>query len=236
MSVSDELTAIPSGARFYRVDLHIHSFGGSHDVRDGTMTPDGIVKTAIAEGLSAIAVTDHNEINNVAQTITAGDRGGLLVLPGVELSTPQGHLLVYFDTYELLDKYYGKLSLADRASQQSRCQTGLLDCLNLIDSAHGFAILAHVDADGGFEKSVLGFPPSKGDVIVHPSLLGFELKSAQSQIFYSDLDPEPQRIGLGKKRLTALALSAINNRWPVFSFLILIHWRHSAEMHKASVN
>jgi histidinol phosphatase-like PHP family hydrolase len=64
MSIDDVL-AQPVGARFHRADLHIHSFSASHDVRDATMTSEGIVSTALREGLSMIAITDHNEIGNV---------------------------------------------------------------------------------------------------------------------------------------------------------------------------
>jgi hypothetical protein len=41
----------PVGAQFFRADLHIHSFGGSHDVRDQKMTAQHIVATAMAESL-----------------------------------------------------------------------------------------------------------------------------------------------------------------------------------------
>ena len=58
--VPDEIANLPAGARFWRADLHIHSYGGSHDVKDNLMTPASIVSTAITERLSLIAITDHN--------------------------------------------------------------------------------------------------------------------------------------------------------------------------------
>jgi energy-coupling factor transporter ATP-binding protein EcfA2 len=158
------------------------------------------------ENLSLIAVTDHNEISNVSQTLAAACGKQMLVVPGVELSTPQGHLLVYFESYRDLAAFYGKLTFAGLGTQESRCQTGMLECLSLIDPAKGFAILAHVDAIGGFETSVQGLPPYKSDVIAHPSLLGLELWSIQSPISYSPLDPEPQRVECGRKRRVALGL------------------------------
>lgn len=206
MTIIDEIVSVPGGARFLRADLHVHSYGGSHDVMDSTMTPEAIVSTAISESLALVAITDHNQISNVERAVAAAAGKDILVVPGVELSTPQGHLLVYFGTYGDLADFYGKLSLADRGHKDSRCQTGILDCLKLIDLAKGFAILAHVDGDGGFETTVNGFPPSKTDVIAHPSLLGIELRSAQSQISYSDTDPEPQRGQCGKARIAQLGL------------------------------
>lgn len=206
MTIVDDIVAIPAGARFFRADLHIHSYGGSHDVKDSTMTPEAIVGTAISESLAVIAITDHNDISNIERAVKAAAGKDLLFVPGVELTTPQGHLLAYFGTYSDLADFYGKLSFADRGTKDSRCQTGLLDCLKLIDPAKGFGILAHVDGDGGFETTVAGFPPSKTDVIAHPSLLGIELRSVQSQISYADTDPEPQRAQCGKTRIAKLVL------------------------------
>ena len=68
MPTLSDISSLPNGARFYRADLHIHSFGGSHDVKDVTMTLDGIVKPAVAEGIDVVAVADHNEIINVEAT------------------------------------------------------------------------------------------------------------------------------------------------------------------------
>lgn len=206
MTIADEIIAVPSGARFFRADLHIHSCGGSHDVKDPTMTPEAIVDRAITERLSIIAITDHNEISNVPRAIAAATGKKLTVLPGIELTTPEGHLLAYFDEFATLEVFYGKLTFADRGKQHSRCQTGILDCLNQIDPAKGFAILAHVDGEGGFETVVKGYPPHKFDVIAHPALLAIELLSVQAPISYSGSDPEAQRAECGKQRYLRLGL------------------------------
>ncbi|HEX3747050.1 MAG TPA: PHP domain-containing protein [Bryobacteraceae bacterium] len=205
-SIADEIAMLPAGARFYRADLHIHSFGGSHDVGDPSMTPDEIVKTALNEGLHVIAITDHNEISNVDAGIKAAAGKSLMVIPGVELSTPEGHLLVYFGSIKDLRAFYGKLDLAGQGTADSRCQTSLLECLKKIDLNKGFAILAHVDAEGGLEKKVPGAPPHKGDVISNPALLGIELQSAASTISFGDSDPDLQRRAFGKARTLALSL------------------------------
>lgn len=44
MSLIQEILSESNGALFRRADLHIHSFGdgGSYDVTDATMTPEGI--------------------------------------------------------------------------------------------------------------------------------------------------------------------------------------------------
>jgi hypothetical protein len=67
MATEQDIYGLPNGNRFYRADLHIHSYKGSHDVSDQAMTPHNIVATALDEGLDVIAITDHNEISNFRQ-------------------------------------------------------------------------------------------------------------------------------------------------------------------------
>ena len=176
MDIVQQVTAEPRGARFYRVDLHIHSFGSSHDVKDPTMTPQAIVEMAVAEGLGVIAITDHNEITNVSAAVTAVGDHPLLVIPAVELSTPQGHLLCYLPSLDSLQKFYASLDIVGRGTPESRCQNALLDCMNHLHQLGGFGVLAHVDTNAGFEHEVPGGSPHKVDILCHPALLGVEVK------------------------------------------------------------
>ena len=77
-----------------RLDLHTHT-----TCSDGIKSPEEVVELAIAGGLDAISITDHDNAEGVAPALrAAGDR--LLVIPGVELSTSwRGesiHVLGYF--------------------------------------------------------------------------------------------------------------------------------------------
>lgn len=206
MTIADEIAQAAAGARFLRADLHIHSYGSSHDVRDAGCTPDHIVQQAVREDLRLIAIADHNEIGNVDTAIKAASGKNVTVIPGVELSTPQGHLLAYFDSLETLQTFYGSLQLADKGTSRSRCQTAMLECLNKIEALKGFAILAHVDGDGGLESMVAGYPLHKADIICHPALIGLELRSAQSSISYSNSDPVSERAAIGNQRIEKLRL------------------------------
>ncbi len=211
MTVLDDILACPTGARFYRADLHIHSLTASHDVRDTAMTPSAIIQTAVREGLAIIAITDHNEIGNVATAISEGTRAGIYVVPGVELSTPQGHLLCYLPTLDALTRFYSRLTLYDRGTQTSRCQQSIAECLNVVGQEAGFGILAHIDAPSGFEIEVPGASPHKQDVLCHPALLGMEIKSATSDISFAQGDPEPERARLGRERISRLNLASKQN-------------------------
>ena len=63
------------------VDLHIHS-----TFSDGTLTPTEIVQEASRVGLRAIALADHDNIDGIPEATHAGQKIGLEVLTGVELS------------------------------------------------------------------------------------------------------------------------------------------------------
>lgn len=201
-----ECTALTSGAHFYRGDLHIHSYGGSHDVKDAGMTPQAIIATAIEENLDLIAIADHNEIFNVRAAIEAGSAASLLVIPAVELSTPEGHLLCYFSSIQALEQFHGRLDLADRGTHNSRCKTNMTRCLDLIEEQNGFGVLAHIDGGNGLEKNDSGASPHKLDILCHRALLGIELSSAQSTVSYTKDDIEPIRIEIGKQRIAKLGL------------------------------
>lgn len=81
-------------------DLHLHSH-----YSDGEWPPEKLVRSAAHAGLGAIALTDHDDARGVAEAVDAGERLGVEVLAGVELSTwwegTDLHLLGYgFDTTE----------------------------------------------------------------------------------------------------------------------------------------
>lgn len=208
MSISDEIEEQPVGAMFYRADLHIHSYGGSHDVTDAAMTPENIVATAAQESISVISIADHNDISNVQQAVEHGRRRGVTVIPGVELSTAQGHLLCYLPDYPRLMKFCASLTIVDAGLPTSRCQQSILECLTSVNAHGGFGMLAHVDVASGFEHDNPGGSPHKVDVICHPALAGIELKQATSEIHYSPADTQAERVLMGKQRIERLGLGS----------------------------
>ena len=77
-----------------QVDLHIHSTAS-----DGTWTPPEVVAAALAAGLGAIAVTDHDSVANVAATRELAVAAGLKFIPGAEICSTKDdfcfHILGY---------------------------------------------------------------------------------------------------------------------------------------------
>ena len=76
-------------------DLHMHSClspCGSDD-----MTPANIGGMAMIKGLQMIALTDHNTAGNLPTMQKVADAYGLLLIPGIEITTKEEvHLLGYF--------------------------------------------------------------------------------------------------------------------------------------------
>lgn len=64
------------------VDLQVHSTAS-----DGALPPAAVVRAARGAGLTAIALTDHDTVDGVAEAVAEGAVQGVRVVPGVELST-----------------------------------------------------------------------------------------------------------------------------------------------------
>ncbi|MCD8124897.1 MAG: PHP domain-containing protein [Lachnospiraceae bacterium] len=64
------------------IDLHAHTC-----CSDGSLSPTELVQLAAERGLVALAVTDHDTVAGVAEALAAGERYGVEVIPGIELST-----------------------------------------------------------------------------------------------------------------------------------------------------
>ena len=79
-----------------KCDLHLHTV-----LSDGNVWPTVRVGEAYRDGLDAIAITDHDTMDGA--WYAAKIRSRVLVIPGIEVSTAQGHLLALFITGFMLD-------------------------------------------------------------------------------------------------------------------------------------
>lgn len=194
------------GAKFHRGDLHIHSFGsgGSYDVNDEQMTPEGIIAKAIEKKLSIISITDHNKIANSIAAVNASEGNkDLLVVPGIEISTTQGHILAYFPTTQDLENFYGKLNF----DPDKRFSTqGVYECLEYVKNYNGFGILAHIEVGSGFEATIGKFNEIFDHAFQHPLIFALEIKNHESVDFYTQDDENPDRKHAMKKRNQSLGL------------------------------
>lgn len=78
-----------------RVDLHTHTY-----YSDGALSPYELVRLAKSRGIAALAVTDHDTVDGLQEAADAGEKFGVEVVNGVEMSVTLGeqelHLLGYF--------------------------------------------------------------------------------------------------------------------------------------------
>jgi predicted metal-dependent phosphoesterase TrpH len=80
----------------YKIDLHCHSWYSG----DGVSSPEAMIASAKKKGIDGLALTDHNTCDGFRHLLDKGlarEDGkpvdGFLVIPGVEMTTAEGHLL-----------------------------------------------------------------------------------------------------------------------------------------------
>jgi predicted metal-dependent phosphoesterase TrpH/glycosyltransferase involved in cell wall biosynthesis len=121
--------ADPLGDRPWIVaDLHLHTSWSF----DCTVQPAELIDHAVAEGIGAIAVTDHNVFGGALETVDAAKGRGLVVIPGEEVKTAdQGEVIGLF----LMREIPRGLSFADTVGA-IREQGGLVYLPHPFDRMH----------------------------------------------------------------------------------------------------
>ncbi len=71
-----------------KLDLHIHS----QYSEDGIGSPEEIIKNLKRRGLQGLSITDHNTLEGSLKAIKIAPKD-FIVIPGVEISTLDGHLI-----------------------------------------------------------------------------------------------------------------------------------------------
>ncbi|MBN1580934.1 MAG: PHP domain-containing protein [Anaerolineae bacterium] len=171
--------------RDLRVDLHLHTV--LSPCAEVEMIPPLIVRQALALGLDAIAVTDHNCADNVCAVMEAARGSGIVVFPGMEVqSREEVHVLCLFDTLEQVNAWqdivsptlpdlknnedlFGAQYVVDATGDHVRTDKRLLSTStqlsveNIVESVNqlqGICLPAHVDRPSYSILANLGFIPS----------------------------------------------------------------------------
>lgn len=122
-------------------------------------------------------------------------------MPAVELSTPQGHLLVYCPTPDKLEAFYGKLNIS---ADKKTCYDTMAQCLKHADEFDGFGICAHIEMDTGFEKAHPKYDAFKQDILNCRNLLALEVANAGNSPWFSHSDASADRRNCAKLRCNHL--------------------------------
>lgn len=146
-------------------DLHTHS-----TYSDGTLSPAQLLAKAREEGLSAIALCDHNTVLGLPDFMKAAENSPVEAIPGAEFSTDyrgtELHILGLFLRPEHFDDI---TAMMDEAQRRKECSNReLVDALNRAgyaldygqiksQSPSGFINRAHIAA----ELTRLGYTASR---------------------------------------------------------------------------
>jgi predicted metal-dependent phosphoesterase TrpH len=104
------------------IDLHAHTWPRSHD---SVLSPDDLVVRAKQAGLDAIAFTEHDTLWDAPSVQALREKHNFMVLAGVEISTDDGHMLVFG-----IDKYIFGMHRSDHLARY-------------VESAGGTMVAAH---------------------------------------------------------------------------------------------
>jgi len=123
-----------------RFDLHIHSECSS----DSSLTVDEILKQAVERGLDGIAICDHNRVEGSLRAIERARELNLalLMIPGMEVSTSEGHVIV--------------LGIRENIQPELSC----MDTIRITRQKGGVSIAAHP-----FKKGGIGYYAKETDAI-----------------------------------------------------------------------
>jgi chromosome segregation protein len=167
-----------SGARWRRIDFHLHSPGVDSFTSPGGMNHDSAEEREkfaddyagrlASEGIEVAALTDYNGIREPWFTAlkAAAEKRGIVMLPGVELSLSEGkgiHVLAIFregteprevnECLRSMDKLPGRSLVEGRVHHEIDLRDHLTSALrSLRDRFNCLLIAAHCDDDKGIIK------------------------------------------------------------------------------------
>jgi energy-coupling factor transporter ATP-binding protein EcfA2 len=198
-----------AGSQFVRADLHVHSFSAANEAARPDDSMESITKAAKAHGISVLAITDHNSARRADEAAAAGDTD-LLVLPGIEISTTDGHLIGLFAP-DAVDRLHDLtrtdvLRLRDLAGGGQQSTRSMAELIDEIEARSGLAILAHIDTADGLLATTSAATLS--NILTRPGLVGMEVTRLESATRFSDTDPEDVTKSSWKERQRILGAAS----------------------------
>jgi predicted metal-dependent phosphoesterase TrpH len=143
-------------SKFYRSDFHTHT-PASSDFR-GSASPEEIIAAAEAAGIAILAITDHNTADWLDRMRTASRGGSVTVIPGVEITTPEGHILALFEQDYVATRITDLLvkvgiPRSQHGKEEAISTMHAENVIREIATAGGLAIAAHAKENNGILKA-----------------------------------------------------------------------------------
>ena len=170
--------------QLYKADFHIHTV--LSPCGDLEMSPDEIIRLAKENGLEIIGITDHNTTKHGLLTKKYGQKAGVYVLTGAEVTTKEeAHCLAFFENEEQLNDFeqflqdnlpdipndVGKFGYQVQVDEKgdivyeepiflpSAINKNLEEVEHKVHALNGLFIPAHIDKSKNSIPSQLGFIP-----------------------------------------------------------------------------
>ncbi|MBN2734312.1 MAG: PHP domain-containing protein [Methanomicrobiaceae archaeon] len=166
-----------------RCDLHVHT----NFSRDGESSVEDILERAERNGLDAIAIVDHDTVEGSLYALKK--RSNVLVIPGIEVSTRQGHLLVlgitevipagmdFFETVRVAREKGGLLILPHpyhqwRHGVAIKLKTAI-DAVDAVESFNSRYIVGSANKKAGRKAKFFGKPCVAGSDAHNARFVGY---------------------------------------------------------------
>ena len=104
------------------VELHCHSY---FSLLDGASSPEALVERAVAQGYSALALTDHDGLYGVIRFWQAAQKVGLRALIGAEITVGEDHLTLLAEDQQGYANLCRLISTGQLAGQKGEPQLTL---------------------------------------------------------------------------------------------------------------
>ncbi|MDO8490671.1 MAG: PHP domain-containing protein [Dehalococcoidia bacterium] len=182
---------------YKRIDLHIHTthsscYDTNMEPEAGlVVTPADIVESAVAKGLDAIAITDHNTAEAIDAIRKEAASTRLVIFPGMEVTAKGGHTLAIFDPQtpsDRLRELLAAIGLTEKDRGEGYCQTNLWmdELAQRIAEFGGLAIAAHVDRS--YRGFVASNEPLADKMRIHacPFLSALEITVAEDKALWNN--------------------------------------------------
>jgi predicted metal-dependent phosphoesterase TrpH len=142
-------------------DLHLHT-----NFSDGTLSPEQLVLEANRLGFSAIAITDHDILDGIEPALSVGERYGVEVIAGVELSAESDgeeiHILGFYVDWQ--NQQFQQKLAQFRDSRRVRAMA-IVDKLNQLGVDIGYDdVLRRADCSSVGRPHVAAALVERGDV------------------------------------------------------------------------